>query len=117
MTEQRKSKRFELKLPFELVRCGSSLIGKSGETRNLSSSGVLFTSDADMHIGQPIEYVITLPSNPASRGEVRLRCLGTVTRLDTSDLSPEEAAANKAVAATLERYEFVREGSASDRHL
>lgn len=111
MTEQRKSKRFELKLPFELIRCGSSLIGKNGETRNLSSSGVLFTSDAEMHVGQPIEYMITLPSTPASRCEVRLRCLGTVTRLDDADLAP--AAASKSVAATLERYEFVRDRQGS----
>jgi hypothetical protein len=109
MTEQRKSKRFELKLPFELVRCGSSLIGKNGETRNLSSSGVLFTADAEMQVGQPIEYMITLPGNPASRGEVRLRCLGTVTRLDDMEFAPEQPLPSKAVAATLERYEFVRE--------
>ena len=107
MTEQRKSKRFELKLPFELVRCGSSPIGKSGETRNLSSSGVLFTADADMHVGQPIEYMITLPGNPASRGEVRLRCLGTVTRLDEMEFAPERPVTT--IAATLERYEFVRD--------
>ncbi|HLJ14777.1 MAG TPA: PilZ domain-containing protein [Bryobacteraceae bacterium] len=109
MTEQRKSKRFELKLPFELIRCGSSPIGKSGETRNLSSSGVLFTADAEMQVGEPIEYMITLPGNPAHRSEVRLRCLGTVTRLSPAEPAARNPTPQKAVAATLERYEFVRE--------
>lgn len=108
MTEQRRSKRFELKLPFQLIRRGTAAMGKRGETRNVSSSGVLFTADADMEVGEPIEYMITLPTSPQTRLDVRLRCLGTVMRLDSvapdDDMLPQ-----KAVAATLERYEFVRE--------
>lgn len=112
MTEQRRSKRFELKLPFRLIRHGTSLIGSSGETRNLSSSGVLFTADANMEVGEPIEYMITLTGGPLSRDEVRLRCLGTVMRLDEDTV---DALHQRAVAATLERYEFIREkpGSAN----
>ncbi|MEO7146215.1 MAG: PilZ domain-containing protein [Bryobacteraceae bacterium] len=109
MTEHRKSKRFELKLPFELLRCGSAQIGKLGETRNVSSSGVLFTADADMRVGQPIEYVITLPTHAAIRSTVRLRCLGTVTRLDVEARDAEAAPQRKNVAATLDRYEFMRD--------
>lgn len=94
MTDQRRNHRYDLRLPFELVRTGTQTVGKTGETRNLSSSGVLFTSDASVEVGQPIEFVITLPT------KVRLRCIGKVVR--TEGL----AAAN--VAATLERFEFVR---------
>lgn len=71
----------------------------SGETKNVSSSGVLFTSKDRVPVGDPIEYVITFPKVPGSRSEVRLRCVGKVLREDA------EAAA---FAATLERYEFVR---------
>ena len=97
MIEQRKSKRFDLRLPMELVRCGSLQVGSSGETKNLSSSGVLFSSAAAMAVGDPIEYMITLPNSDAAH-EVRLRCVGKVIRQDDSS-----------AAATLERYEFVRE--------
>lgn len=97
MIEQRKSRRFDLKLPLQVVRCGRSSLRSRGETRNLSSSGVLFSADAPVNIGDPVEYVITLPSDSAV-SNVRLKCLGKVVRNDGHES-----------AATLERYEFVRE--------
>jgi len=97
--EQRKAQRFELKLPLELIRKGSQPLSEYGETRNLSSVGVLFAAASNLRIGEAVEYMITLPST-AERSEtrVRLHCLGKVVRF-----SPETG-----VAATLERYEFVR---------
>ena len=93
--EQRKAQRFELKLPLELIRKGSQPLSEYGETRNLSSVGVLFEAGAALRIGEPVEYLITLPGN----GEkVRLHCLGKVVRF----------VHQTGVAATLERYEFVR---------
>jgi len=96
--EQRKAQRFELRLPFELIRSGSQSVSRHGETKNLSSAGVLFRSDVDLRIGEPVEYMITLPTSPGPSENVRLRCMGKVVRV-----------AEKAeIAATLERYEFVR---------
>ena len=97
--EQRKAQRFELKLPLELIRKGSQALSEHGETRNLSSVGVLFDAGAALRIGEAVEYLITLPAT-LERGDskVRLHCLGKVVRF-----SPETG-----VAATLERYEFVR---------
>lgn len=87
-----------MRLPFQIVGLGAN--GRStGETRNLSSSGVLFTSAVPIPVGEPIEYVISFPKPPGTRTEVRLRCVGKVLRQD-----PESA-----FAATLERYEFVRQ--------
>lgn len=97
VTEQRKNQRFELKLPFEIIRTGGNK-KMLGETRNVSSSGVLFTTEKGVEVGEPIEYFITLPKVTGSKTEVRLRCVGTVLR--------EEPEAK--FAATLERYEFVR---------
>jgi hypothetical protein len=97
VNEQRKNQRFDLKLPFEIIRTGTSA-KTLGETKNVSSSGVLFTSDTSIGVGEPIEYFITFPRPAGSRSDVRLRCVGTVLRED-----PESK-----FAATLERYEFVR---------
>jgi hypothetical protein len=94
--EQRKAKRFELQLPFELVRTGSIKIHQTGETKNLSSVGVLFAAEMRIEIGDPIEYFITLPTPPEADW-VRIRCLGKVVRVEDA-----------VIAATLERYEFVR---------
>jgi len=95
VTDQRKSRRFELNLPFELLRSGSERAMESGETRNLSSCGVLFRSSARVQPGATVEYRITLPSNGA---DLRLHCIGKVVRCIT----------DWEAAATLERYEFVR---------
>ena len=97
VNEQRKNQRFELKLPFEIIRTGAHQ-KTVGETKNVSSSGVLFTSETMIEVGEPIEYFITFPKAAGSKSEVRLRCVGTVLRED-----PESK-----FAATLERYEFVR---------
>src|SRR5437016_3735155 len=96
--EQRKNQRFDLRLPFEIVAGGAKARAK-GETRNVSSCGVLFTSKTPVEIGSSIEYLITLPKAPGTRSDVRLRCIGKVVR------SEEQAR----FAVTMERYEFVRQ--------
>lgn len=98
MIEQRKARRFDLKLPFELVRSGSFRTSHTGETKNLSSVGVLLAADGRFEVGDPIEYLISIPT-PPEVDRVRIRCLGKVVRLGEAE-----------VAATLERYEFLRNG-------
>jgi hypothetical protein len=78
---------------------GDSRSGAHGETRNVSSCGVLFASKEPVNIGDAIEYFITLPKAPGTRANVRLRCIGTVVRNVESTQ----------FAATMERYEFLRE--------
>ncbi len=97
--EQRKARRFELKLPIVLVRNGAEALSERGETRNLSSVGVLFQSDASLRIGDAVEYMITLPAS-AGEADEAYACviLGKVVRYGKST----------EIAATLERYEFVR---------
>lgn len=108
MGEQRKTKRFEIQLPVELVRTGSEPVSRSGETQNMSSGGVLFTSEAEMPIGDPIEYLVTLPS-AAPGAQVRLRCMGKVIRSQDTKTSEQSVVRRPfAIAATLERYEFIR---------
>jgi hypothetical protein len=109
-TDQRRNLRFTLRLPMELVRTGSAQLRRVTETRNVSSGGVLFSSDAQLPVGEPIEYFITLPSGNDTNG-VRLHCVGTVIRLESR---PPKSSRDRDrpfnVAATMERYEFVRQG-------
>jgi len=106
VVEQRKAKRFEVRLPLRIVRNGARQVAAFGETKNMSSAGVLFASDTRLEVGEPLEYVVTL-SNQAPN-TIHLRCLGKVTRLDTPNKGSEESARSFEVAATLERYEFIR---------
>ena len=84
-------------MPVALTRAGASRLADAGFTKNISSRGVLFTAERELDVGGSIEYIITLideSSNPVS-----LRCVGKVVRQEKGD---------GAVAATMERYAFVR---------
>lgn len=97
-------------LPIELVHAGAEPVPKVGETQNLSSGGVLFAADRKMPVGQPIEYLVTLPAQKGA-DPLRLRCMGKVMRVEESDETNAAAAMRKypfAIAATLERHEFLR---------
>ncbi|MCU1338957.1 MAG: PilZ protein [Bryobacterales bacterium] len=97
MVERRKRQRFELRLACEIVHVASGLKTK-GETRNISSSGVVLTCEKRLKVGQHIEYTISLPRFRRARKDVSVRCKGMVLR----EL-PE-----KTFAVSLEHYEFVR---------
>lgn len=102
--EQRRTKRFELNLPVELLRAGAEHLSQFGKTRNISSGGILFVSSTQLEIGGPVEYVITLSSG--NGGNVSLRCLGKVLRQHGVSEFPDGN--QYSFAVTLERYEFMR---------
>ncbi|MCC7235350.1 MAG: PilZ domain-containing protein [Bryobacterales bacterium] len=105
--DQRKSKRFDLRLHIELIRTGNEPINRVTETRNVSSGGVLFDSESQFPVGDPIEYFLTLPTNGKEGNNVRLHCMGTIIRTESSQKRNRKDKPFH-VAATLERYEFVR---------
>ena len=88
------------------MRTGNGDISHGALTRNISASGVLFTADSKMEAGGPIEYVVTLTN---VRGvEVDLRCTGKVVRAERTE---PETSQDYLIAATLDRYQFVRRDS------
>ena len=103
--DQRKNHRFQLKMPLRVLRTSSGPVSHSAWIRNISSSGVLFASDAEVQVGGAIEYVVTLAE--ADGVHVDLRCFGKVLRLEKSSLAPTSFL----VAATVDRYQFVRRES------
>jgi PilZ domain-containing protein len=103
--EQRRTRRFTLHLPLAITRSGAERVAVAGFTKNISSCGVLFTAEREPDLGGPIEYVITL--NHEGPQAVSLRCVGKVLRAERVPDDHEMPAFQ--VAATLERYEFVRE--------
>src|SRR5882724_999308 len=98
--EQRRTQRYQLHLPLEIIQVGDERVHRTEQTRDISSGGVCFLSNDRVGVGDRIEYMITLSgSNPP----VRIRCLGKVLRSQDghSDGAYE-------VAVTMERYSFVR---------
>ncbi|HKE26405.1 MAG TPA: PilZ domain-containing protein [Bryobacteraceae bacterium] len=106
--EQRRTRRFQLQLPLSITRTGAERVAFPGITKNISSTGVLFTTDQDADLSNSsIEYVITL--NHEGPQMVNLRCVGKVVRCERDEAAYAESPLAYEVAATLERYEFVRE--------
>ncbi|MGH9722361.1 MAG: PilZ domain-containing protein [Bryobacteraceae bacterium] len=106
MIEQRRTKRFDLHLPVEIVRAGAERISRFGRTRNISSGGVLFTASSRMEIGSAVEYIVTLAGGGTTTSAVSLRCMGKVLRLEP--LPADNVDNSFTVAVSLERYEFLR---------
>src|SRR5580692_11089552 len=101
--EQRRTRRFKLQLP--ITRSGAERVALLGLTKNISSTGVLFILEREPDLGGPIEYVITL--NHEGPQPVTLRCMGKVLRAEPT--IPNGHSVSFQIAATLERYEFLRD--------
>lgn len=94
--DQRRNQRYDFRFPFELVGADAGA-PTFGETKNICSAGVLFSAPVSMSVGDPIHYVVTLPSPRESHAEVKLRCFGRVLRQE-----------HQAYAASVEQYELER---------
>ena len=94
-----------MELPISITRSGMERVSQRALTKNISSGGVLFTSDHAPDVGGSLEYVITLSSQREQ--PVNLRCIGKVVRYERLN-SEDNGDSGFAVAVTLERYEFVR---------
>jgi len=110
--EQRRTRRFQLELPVSVTRTGAVRTALAGKTRNISSTGVLFIAGREPDLGGSIEYIITL--NDDSPHPVQLRCVGKIVRFAQA-VSTNGEEKSYEIAATLERYEFVRENPSGRR--
>jgi hypothetical protein len=101
--EQRRTQRYQLQLPLQIVQLGGQRVNRAEKTRDISSGGVCFVTPTNVEVGGRIEYLITLSgSNPP----VRIRCLGKVLRSQQPPASSDVPQFE--VAVTMERYQFVR---------
>ncbi|MBI4460148.1 MAG: PilZ domain-containing protein [Acidobacteria bacterium] len=100
--DKRRARRFPMKLPV-IVRADEMSEGKApSRTINISSTGIYFEFGSDVGIGSSLEFVLTLPEQITRAGPVQIRCMGKVVRVDRGN-------GGVGVAATIERYEFMRE--------
>lgn len=82
MTERRKSSRFpiERELRYKTLNQRSEILSGSGKTLNISSSGVLFTSDHDLPVGTRLEVSISWPAQLNEKCLLNLVARGRITR-------------------------------------
>ena len=69
----RREDRIPGRLPVEVLNDDAR-----GVTRDLSSAGVFFETDKDYHVGSAITLTIDFESDPRAR----IRCAGTIVRVE-----------------------------------
>jgi hypothetical protein len=82
-SERRRSERFSIQREVRykvFKKRRGSLVG-SGKTINISSSGVLFTSDEVLRLGERLELSISWPVRLDNKNALKLVVLGTVVRV------------------------------------
>jgi len=99
-TEQRSARRFRLDLPVAVTFPTSDTPGIIARTRDVSSRGVFIYSDSGLQKGSALEFVMTLPPEITLAAPIRVRCQGTVVRVDKS-------ANYCGVAVAIGRYDFL----------
>ena len=96
--ERRRSDRFPMELPLRyttLSRREAILAGK-GKTVNISSSGILFSSEHELPVGTRLEVSIKWPAELSGGCPLNLVARGRVSRHDCSGR----------IALTIEQHEF-----------
>ena len=103
VSDKRRARRFPMTLPVA-VRAEEAIAEQATvSTRDISSSGVYFNFDSELQVGTTLEFVLTLPQETTRGIPVQLKCMGKVVRVDRS-----ANAGSVGIAATIERYEFMR---------
>jgi PilZ domain len=95
--ERRRSSRFpiERELRYKTLNQRAEALGGNGKTLNISSSGVLFTSEHEFPVGTRLEVSISWPAQLNERCLLNLVARGRVTRFSKGQL-----------ALQIQQYEF-----------
>ncbi len=95
--DRRATDRFPLEndVRYKLMEARRAAQTGQGRTRNISSSGILFTTDARLPLGQRIELSVDWPAQLNEHCGLKLVALGKIVR------SSDDAA-----AINIEKYDF-----------
>ncbi len=103
-SDKRRARRFPITLPM-LVKADEAEGQQEVQTYNVSSSGVYFEFASPLDVRTALEFVLMLPAQITKGNVVRVKCVGKVVRVDQG----KSGKGFLGVAATIERYEFLRE--------
>jgi hypothetical protein len=99
--ERREARRFMMSLPMRVLPRAAKEHELDAHTRDVSYRGLYFFAAANFELGSEIEFVITLPQQVTQSGDVNIRCLGEVVRIEPSENG------RVGIAAKIARYEFM----------
>jgi hypothetical protein len=99
--ERREARRFTMSLPMRVFRRDAKGRELNAQMRDVSYRGLYFLADVNFKVGSEIEFVITLPRQVTQSGDVNIRCLGEVVRIEPTENG------KSGIAAKIARYEFM----------
>ena len=99
--DRREARRFSMTLPLRVLSHEPHGPALDAQTRDVSYRGLYFLAEKKFDIGSEIEFVITLPEQVTQSGDVNIRCLGQIVRVEPTSNG------RLGIAAKIERYEFV----------
>ena len=105
-TDKRRARRFPMHLPVSIRTGAATDPLEKVHTRDVSSHGIFFEYDSVFRVGALVEFLVTLPEPHIKGSPVRIKCLGKIVRVVQDG---KGSSAHNGIAATIERYEFVRE--------
>ncbi|MGB2593033.1 MAG: PilZ domain-containing protein [Candidatus Acidiferrum sp.] len=99
--DRREARRFNMTLPMRVLPHEPHGTSLTAQTRDVSYRGLYFLAETNFEIGSEIEFVITLPQQVTQSGDVNIRCLGQIVRVEPTGNG------RTGIAAKIERYEFL----------
>jgi hypothetical protein len=100
LSDRREARRFVMTLPVRVLARDSGPELKA-HTRDVSYRGLYFLTEARFEDGSEIDFILTLPQQMITAGDVNIRCHGRVVRIERDD------SGKTGIAAKIEKYEFV----------
>ncbi len=101
LSDRREARRFVMTLPVRVLAHDANSPELRANTRDVSYRGLYFLTEASFDDGSEIDFIITLPQQMISVGDVNIRCHGKVVRVERGDNG------RMGIAARIDRYEFV----------
>jgi hypothetical protein len=101
LSDRREARRFVMTLPVRVMAHESNHPELRANTRDVSYRGLYFLTEASFEDGSEIDFILTLPQQMISAGDVNIRCHGKVVRVESTDNG------KMGIAARIDRYEFV----------
>ena len=101
LSDRREARRFVMTLPVRVLAHDANHPELKAHTRDVSYRGLYFLSEASFQDGTEIDFIITLPQQMISAGDVHIRCHGQIVRVESGDNG------KTGIAARIDRYEFI----------
>ena len=101
LSDRREARRFAMNLPLRVMAQEANGSVLKANTRDVSYRGLYFLSEGRFEKGSEIDFILTLPQQIISAGDVNIRCHGHVVRVEADENG------KTGIAAKIDKYEFI----------